>query len=40
MDETKSPQTKNTGSITGEIRNRNPLLVSYNDELDRPATAD
>ena len=34
MDETKTPQPEYSGSITGEVRNGNPLLVSDYDEFD------
>jgi hypothetical protein len=34
MDEAKTPQPEYSGSITGEVRNGNPLLISDYDEFD------
>ena len=31
MDETKASQPEDSRSITGEVRNRHPLLISYDD---------
>ena len=39
MNEAKSSQPENCRSITGEIRNRNSLLVSHNDKFDRSSAA-
>jgi hypothetical protein len=39
MDETKSSQPEDSRSITGEVRNRNSLLISYDDEFDRSSAA-
>jgi hypothetical protein len=39
MNEAKSSQPENSGSITGEVRNRNPLLISHDNEFDRSSAA-
>jgi len=39
MNEAKSSQPENSGSITGEVRNRNSLLISHHDEFDRSSAA-
>ena len=39
MNEAKSSQPENSGSITGEVRNRNSLLISYDDKFDRSSSA-
>jgi hypothetical protein len=39
MNETQPPQSKNSRSIPGEVRNRNPFLISDNDEFNRTPTA-
>jgi len=39
MDETKTPQPEDTGSIAGEVRDSNPLLVSDDDEFDGSPSA-
>lgn len=39
MNEAKSSQPENPRSITGEVRNRNSLLVSHDDKFDRSSAA-
>jgi len=39
MDETKASQPEDSGSKTRQVRNRNPLLVSHDDEFDGPSAA-
>jgi hypothetical protein len=39
MDETQASQPEGSRSITGEVRNRNPPLISYDDEFDGSPTA-
>jgi len=39
MDETESSQPEDARSITGEVRNRNSLLISYDDKFDRSSSA-
>ena len=36
MNEAKAPQPEETGPKTRKVRNRNTLLVSHDNELDRP----
>jgi hypothetical protein len=37
MNETEASQPEDSRSILGEVRDRNPFLISYNDELDGPS---
>src|SRR4030043_1163932 len=39
MNETKSSQPEDARSITREVRNRNSLLISYDDKFDRSSSA-
>jgi len=38
VNETKASQPEDSRSITGEVRNRNPLLISHDDEFDGSST--
>jgi hypothetical protein len=37
MNETEASQPEDSRSILGEVRDRNPFLISYNDEFDGPS---
>jgi hypothetical protein len=39
VDETKASQPEDSRSKTGEVRNRNPLLISHDNKFDGPSTA-
>jgi hypothetical protein len=38
MNEAKASQSEDSRSMPGKVRNRNPFLISYNNEFDRPST--
>jgi hypothetical protein len=39
MNESKTPQTEDPGPIPREIRDRNALLISYDDDLNGSSSA-